>query len=52
MSTINERSAKADIIDASLEMIDTQAETIAQLKQERVTLVAALTFVSCLLFLF
>tara|TARA_A100001201_G_scaffold54562_2_gene53165 strand:- start:1623 stop:1781 length:159 start_codon:yes stop_codon:yes gene_type:complete len=45
MLQITERSAKADIIDAAVELTDTQAEQIANLKQDR----RALTCVSLLL---
>lgn len=46
-SVINERSVKADIIDASCEVIDTQAEQLQELKLQRrfliVTVAALIT---------
>lgn len=41
MLQITERSAKADIIDAAVELTDTQAEQIANLKEDRKALACA-----------
>ena len=41
MTNITERSAKADIIDAAVELADTQAEQIANLRQDRKALAIA-----------
>ena len=49
---ITERSAKADIIDASIEVIDTQAEQIQELQQRQTVLIVALSSVFCFWFLF
>ena len=49
---ITAASNKADIIDASIEVIDTQAEQIAELKQERLILISTSAFLLASLFLF
>ena len=41
MLQITERSAKADIIDAAVELTDSQAEQIANLKEDRKALACA-----------
>ena len=45
---VTERSAKADIIDAAVELTDTQAERIADLEQDR----RALWFLTAALLVF
>jgi hypothetical protein len=46
---INERSTKADIIDASCELIDSQAERIADLEERQLVLWAMVGILSVLL---
>ena len=48
-SVINERSNKADIIDASCEVIDTQAEQLKELKVQRRYLIVAVAALFTLL---
>lgn len=42
MANVTARSSKADIIDAALELTDTQAERIARLEQQQRILFATL----------
>lgn len=42
MATITERSSKAEIIDAALELTDSQADRIAALEQRQQILLALL----------
>jgi hypothetical protein len=46
---VNERSTKADIIDASCELIDSQAERIADLEERQLVLWAMVGILSVLL---
>ena len=51
LATITAASTKADIIDAALELTETQAETIADLQQRQLILWALLGVLSVLLLL-
>jgi len=46
---ITSRSSKADIIDAAMELTDSQAERIAQLEERQAVLLALLAIASVLL---
>jgi hypothetical protein len=48
---ITTNSTKADILDASCELIDTQAEQIQQLKDQQVILLTLVTLLSALVIL-
>jgi len=48
---ITTNSTKADILDASCELIDTQAEQIQQLKDQQVILLIIVTTLSALVIL-
>ena len=49
MSSITATSTKAEIIDGALEVIDSQAETIDNLKQRQTILLALVGILSVLL---
>ena len=51
LATITAASTKADIIDAALELTETQAETIADLQQRQLVLWALVGVLSVLLVL-
>ena len=48
---ITNNSTKADILDASCELIDTQAEQIQQLKDQQTILLTLVTLLSALVIL-